>query len=206
MVVNQQIGAGFSGCECAVGRRRAGLYAYLPTDTGDAPGHNKHRCPHSYLWTTTAGNILGDPATLNPLVDAPGLDVLRASNADNGCIRMDSVVVTENLDAPSLSISTPGLLTCTTVSVQLSAQTPVPGGTFIWTTPDGNISMGNSSPNPIVNQPGYVATATDPLNGCFSRDSIVGSNTQIPVLTETHPILTCAQTQYDFRYGYAAGK
>ncbi len=154
--------------------------------------------PYSYLWTTTAGNILGDPATLNPLVDAPGLYVLRASNADNGCIRMDSVVVTENLDAPSLSISTPGLLTCTTVSVQLSAQTPVPGGTFIWTTPDGNISMGNSSPNPIVNQPGtYIATATDPLNGCFSRDSIVvGSNTQIPVLTVNTPaILTCAQTQ-----------
>jgi len=154
--------------------------------------------PYTYLWTTTAGNILGDPATLNPLVDAPGLYVLRVSNADNGCIRMDSVLIAENLDAPSLSISTPGLLTCTTVSVQLSAQTPVPGGTFIWTTPDGNILMGNSSPNPIVNQPGtYIATATDPLNGCFSRDSIVvGINTQIPVLAVSTPaVLTCAQTQ-----------
>jgi gliding motility-associated-like protein len=151
---------------------------------------------YSYQWTTGNGHIFSGATTLQPVIDAPGMYLLAVTNLSNGCIRSDSVSVAENLTAPGLAISTPGILTCTTVAVQLDAQS-VPGGTFTWTSPDGNIVSGINTATPTVNLPGmYVTTATDPQNGCSSKDTIlVGINTQPPVLAvQTPPALTCQFT------------
>ena len=153
---------------------------------------------YHYLWTTDDGQIAGDPTILNPSVNAPGRYFLVVTNISNGCVRTDSVEVIENLVAPVLSVFSPGLLTCSTLSVQLSAQTPVPGGTFTWTTPDGNIMTGSNSANPTVNMPGiYITTVTDPLNGCVATDSVlVSSNTAPPVISVAIPeVLTCTKTE-----------
>ncbi|MCA0238579.1 MAG: gliding motility-associated C-terminal domain-containing protein [Bacteroidetes bacterium] len=150
---------------------------------------------YSYQWSTTDGSIFSGATTLQPTVIAPGMYILAVKDNSNGCQRRDSVQVNENLTQPALTIATPGLLTCTSVQVQLSAQTPISGGTFAWTTPDGNFLSGNTSATPVVNMPGtYITTLTDPFNGCSSIDSTtVGSNTQTPVLSiQTPPILTCA--------------
>ncbi|MCC6279599.1 MAG: gliding motility-associated C-terminal domain-containing protein [Saprospiraceae bacterium] len=153
---------------------------------------------YQYLWTTNGGNIVSDPAVLQAVVNAPGMYRLAVTNVANGCARQDSVEVLENLNAPALQLSTPALLTCSTLSLQLSAQTPVPGGAFIWSTPNGNIVTGGNTANPTIDLPGmYSTTATDPVNGCTSTDSIeVLSDTNPPVIAVATPaLLTCTVTE-----------
>ncbi|HJT74780.1 MAG TPA: hypothetical protein VJ720_12190, partial [Chitinophaga sp.] len=74
--------------------------------------------------STTAGTTFtwtGRTAGQNPIsVTAPGKYYVTATTA-NGCIKKDSVTVSQNIDVPNLSIATPATLTCSTTSVNLTA-------------------------------------------------------------------------------------
>lgn len=153
---------------------------------------------YSYLWTTPDGNLLGDPASLNPMVDEPGTYLLAVTNALNGCSSLDSVLVLENLLEPDLNILPAALLTCTTVSLQLAAQTTIAGGMFNWSDTQGGIVSGETTASPVINLPGiYSAVLTDPANGCSSTESImINSDTAPPVIAAITPaVLTCEETE-----------
>lgn len=52
------------------------------------------------IWTTSTGNITGNPNSLNITVDQPGVYYFRAENPSKGCLAVDSVLVTENTNYP----------------------------------------------------------------------------------------------------------
>gem|GEM_PF-366829 len=141
------------------------------------------------LSATSNGAITwtGFPAGQNPVsITAPGKYYVTATAA-NGCTQIDSVTVTQNITKPTLSVTAPAVLTCTTTSVSLSATS---NGTITWT----GFTAGQ---NPVsVSAPGkYYATATA-TNGCIQKDSVtVTQNITKPTLSVTAPaVLTCATT------------
>jgi hypothetical protein len=142
------------------------------------------------LSATSNGTITwtGFAAGQNPVsVSAPGKYYVTAT-ATNGCTQKDSVTVTQNITKPTLSITAPAVLTCTTTSVNLSATSN--GTTITWTGFPAN-------QNPVsVTAPGkYYATATA-SNGCTQKDSVtVTQDITKPVLNVTQPpVLTCLTT------------
>ncbi|UPK67184.1 T9SS type A sorting domain-containing protein [Chitinophaga filiformis] len=137
----------------------------------------------TFTWT---GNAAGQ----NPIsVGTPGKYYVTATSA-NGCIKTDSVTVTQDIVKPNLSITTPQVLTCTTTSVNLNASSTTANTTFTWT---GSAA----GQNPItVSAPGkYYVTATS-ANGCTKQDSVTVTQDIVkPNLTITTPqVLTCTRT------------
>lgn len=54
-----------------------------------------------FIWTTSGGNILGNPQNTNVRVDKAGTYYFRAFNAANGCDAIDSVIIAENTNYPT---------------------------------------------------------------------------------------------------------
>jgi hypothetical protein len=141
------------------------------------------------LTATSNGTITwtGFTAGTNPVsVSAPGKYYVTARNA-NGCTSTDSVTVTQDITIPTLTVTTPATLSCTTTSVNLTAAS---NGTITWTGFAAGV-------NPVsVTTPGkYYVTAKN-ANGCTKRDSVtVTQNSTIPTLTVTAPAnLSCTVT------------
>jgi hypothetical protein len=119
-------------------------------------------------------------------VTAPGKYYVTARNT-NGCTTTDSVTVTQDITIPTLTVTTPATLSCTTTSVNLTATS---NGTITWT----GFATGV---NPVsVTTPGKYYVTAKRANGCTKRDSVtVTQNSTIPTLTVTAPgNLTCTVT------------
>ena len=151
----------------------------------------------SYFWTTSNGNILGGQDTPNPAVNAAGTYQLSLTNTANGCAATDLAMVELNNTPPPISISTPDTLTCTVLSQTIQVQNSSGSGNFIyyWTASNGgNITAGDSSLTPTVNQPGtYTLTATNLGNGCSATASVsVALEAGLPMVDIAAPEpLTC---------------
>ncbi len=154
----------------------------------------------TYFWTTTNGNISGGQDTPNPTVDAPGTYQLLLTNTANGCAATDLAIVELNNTPPSVSISPPVALTCVVLSQTIQAQNNSAAGNFIYhwiASNGGNITAGDSTLTPTVNQPGtYTLTATNMGNGCTATSSVsVALNNGFPnVATAAPGPLTCTTT------------
>jgi len=132
----------------------------------------------------------GFAAGQNPVsVTAPGKYYATATSG-NGCTQRDSVTVTQDIVKPNLTVTQPGVLNCTTTSVNLTAASTTNGATLTWT----GFTAGQ---NPVsVTAPGkYYATATSG-NGCTQRDSVTVTQDIVkPNLTVTQPgVLNCTTT------------
>lgn len=140
----------------------------LTTDSATYRVHN------TYKWKTLAGgNIVSGADSLAPVVNAPGLYVLLATDTLNACTGTDTVVVVANADAIIAIANAPETLTCTHKSVALNADgsNPDPALKYMWSTSGGNIVSGADSPTPIVDAPGiYQLLLTNPTNGCTATD------------------------------------
>lgn len=151
----------------------------------------------AYLWSTPNGNITGDPATLNPQINAAGVYNLLVTNTVNGCTSTDQVTITQSADVPVAIAGAPQTLTCAVLSATLNAAGSTPGLTYSWTTSTGNIVSGNGTLTPVVDNPGtYVLTVLNTANNCSAVSSvIVNENVQAPALTGApDQVLTCTQT------------
>jgi len=153
-----------------------------------------------YDWTTTDGQILGDPTVLNPEINAPGMYVLMVSDIGSGCNVLDSVVVAMDTLRPSAIIDASQTLTitCTTQQVTILGNGSLPTGElgFDWETTDGVIFTGMNAANATVTSAGtYLLTVTDQVNGCTDTASFtVLENLIVPPLSfAPAPLLTCAQ-------------
>jgi len=150
---------------------------------------------YSYLWSTTGGNIVSGGTTNSPTVNAAGTYTLTVTNSTGNCIATDSVTVTSNTTAPTVTISTPSVLTCTTTSTTLTA---TGGGNYSWAASSGgNILSGAATATITVTTAGtYTVTVTDATNGCKSTmNKVVTSNLTPPSVTISNPaVLNCTQT------------
>ncbi|MEY3367686.1 MAG: hypothetical protein RI973_841, partial [Bacteroidota bacterium] len=159
----------------------------------------------SYQWTTQGGSIVSGGNTLFPVVDAPGTYVLTVTNSANNCQSISTVQVLENIQPPTVSIATPGTLTCVVSQTTLAATVSgaaSPG--LSWTTSSGLILSGGTTASPVVGAPGlYTLTATNPQNGCTAAAGITVLQDILPpqAQVQTPQELNCQVQQINLNAG-----
>ncbi len=138
----------------------------------------------NYLWTTADGNIVSGGTTLNPTVNLAGTYTLVITNSTNGCTADGEITVDGNTIHPTAQIAPPDVVNCFFPEIQLDASNSTSNSgsiDFSWTASPGNISSGDDSANPFVDEGGtYFVTITDPQNNCTSTASITVSQNLTP--------------------------
>jgi gliding motility-associated-like protein len=139
----------------------------------------------SLNWTTTDGNILSSPDSLQVEVDQPGTYLLSVLNQENGCSATIDTQVESDFEQPDVSIAPAETVTCTFTEITLAGNADAGGDEleYLWTTIDGNILSGSDSPNPAVDAGGtYQLTVTNITNGCSnSTDVLVEQDQELPI-------------------------
>ena len=136
----------------------------------------------SYLWTGP-GNITNEQELIAQ-TNGPGTYFLTVTNTLNGCIAVDSVIILEDIEVPSLtSITNNGFLTCENPEIEVSvvASSLDNDLAFSWTGP-GSISDSTIAA-PTVDLPGlYTVTIIDLSSQCsIQADITVDGNISNPV-------------------------
>ncbi|TAK35263.1 MAG: hypothetical protein EPO28_15075 [Saprospiraceae bacterium] len=150
----------------------------------------------SYVWATPNGHLVSGDTTLTPAVDAPGLYILTVISTANGCTAKDTVLISQDANAPIAAIAAADTLDCTVSSIVLdgTGSSSGTGIVYYWTTNDGNIAAGGATLQPIVDAPGtYLLTVADTANNCQSAASVqVVENVEPPLADAgTGGVLTC---------------
>ena len=162
------------------------INCYNPSVELDAGGSSQGP-EFQYNWTATPGNIQGGGNTPFPTINQPGTYNLTVTNTDNGCTATASVAVSANLALPTALAATPGLLTCQNPELTLNGNgsSSGPEFTYEWTTGNGNIISGETTLNPVIDQPGsYTLVVTNQDNGCTKAVTVnVNSNQNFPNVT-----------------------
>ena len=172
------------------------------TQTNSLDGTSSSQGPEfNYTWSTMNGQIISGINTLTPGIGAPGNYVLTVLNMQNGCVQVDNVTVTQDVQAPLLAIAPPQTLTCTITSAILKGSGTALGNApnIVWATSNGNIVAGGTSLAPTIDAPGnYTLTVLNPANGCSATlPVIVTENIQTPPLqVQPAPLLTCSVLQF----------
>jgi hypothetical protein len=154
----------------------------------------------SYNWSTNTGSFTTATNILNPTVNGSGDYTLLVTNATNGCTTSASVQITQAADVPVALANNAPDLTCAITTLTLNGTGSSVGTEFsyLWTASNGgNIVSGNTSLNPVINQPGtYNLLVTNTVNNCTNNTSIdVGQNIDQPDIDAgASPTLTCTTT------------
>ncbi len=154
----------------------------------------------AYEWMTPNGNITAGANTPQATVIAPGTYTLRVTNTQNGCNAERTVMVTQNIEPPTVLTNAADTLTCARTSISLSAfgSGGGQGVRYAWSTLNGNIVSGANTAAPVVNAGGtYLLIVTDNYNGCTTSAQVsVPTNTQKPAIAIATPgLLTCVVKQ-----------
>lgn len=125
----------------------------------------------TYLWSTTDGNMLSDPAESSLLVDATGVYFLQVTDTKNGCTAIDLTIVSENTNYPtgiSMFTDPPG---CDGKLGMVRVE-EVQGGTgpFVFSLDNGN-TFGTSSQFGQLH-PGQYNLVIQDANGCEYADTL----------------------------------
>ncbi|MFK8006032.1 MAG: gliding motility-associated C-terminal domain-containing protein [Saprospiraceae bacterium] len=142
-----------------------------------------------YQWTALFGNPPGNSTTLTPSISSAGEYLIMVTDTINGCMNMDTVVVTESDDYPIVEAGANGTITCTNPEITLDASlvsSSGPGYLIEWVAADGSGVVIDGNENtlmPTVNEPGaYILTITNLDNNCSDMDQLfVSSNNTPPV-------------------------
>lgn len=129
----------------------------------------------SYFWTTQNGNIQNGADTPTPTVNAPGLYTLTVTDVASGCSATDDVLVGQDASAPVAVAGAPQSLTCSVLSATLNGtgSSTGPNISYLWTTTNGQISMGETTLMPTVTAAGtYLLTVTNTANNCQTLASV----------------------------------
>lgn len=135
------------------------------------------------IWTSPQGNFTSPTNALQVKINKPGSYYLQITNAANGCISTDSLVVSQIND---LQVRASGQfeLTCTIKDGILIRNVQNGNGAenLNWSTTQGNIIGTNNMLTVKVDKPGvYYFRAQNPGNACMGLDSVVVTeNTNVP--------------------------
>jgi gliding motility-associated-like protein len=139
----------------------------------------------SYSWSN-ATSVVGTAAALS--ITAPGTYTVTATAA-NGCTDTEQIVITQNIVAPTASITngaTTTILDCNTTSISLTASG---GVSYSWS--NGSANLGSNAALQVTTAGTYTVTATA-ANGCTDTESITitsQANTN-PTFTQIAAICT----------------
>lgn len=153
---------------------------------------------NSTLTGTSTGNTMvwnggALPANSpNPIVvSTAGTYTVTSTDAISGCINTETVIVTSNTTAPTVTAGLPLVLTCTTLSGNITASSLTPGATFNWT--GAGITAGATTSIATVNAANtYTVTVTDSANGCTATTTVVvTANTTLPAINISGSLSIC---------------
>lgn len=153
-----------------------------------------------FSWSTPNGQILSGANSATPQVNAGGTYNLLVTHLGNGCTATASVVVVQDPDLPTISLSTPDTLTClvSAVSLQATVGSAPAGSTFLWTTANGQILGDPTTLSITAGAPGtYAFTLTLPGGTCTATDLVeVLQDIAVPAVLVPEPApLTCVLSQ-----------
>lgn len=163
----------------------------VPLDASGSTGESL-----SFQWSTLNGQIADGSNQALATVNAPGTYALLLTNTENFCRDTLQITVTQDTITPSGQIASPPMLNCALTQTALSA-TADGNYTFNWSTDNGNILNGETSPQPLVNAPGqYELRLLDPSNGCTEELAVeVQQDTLSPLASVLPPMeLNCERT------------
>jgi gliding motility-associated-like protein len=139
----------------------------------------------TFVWSTDTGNFTGDENTLTPTLDAPGNYTILVTNTINNCSTTESVFVDQDINIPVADAGPPGTLTCSDPIYQIDASGSTSGSgiEYSWSYTDGNITAGQNTTSPQVNEPGlYTLTVNNTNNLCSaSADLLILEDQVYPV-------------------------
>lgn len=128
------------------------------------------RLPLSIVWTDEQGKIVGTSALVT--VGTVGAYTVKVTGA-NGCSDLASVVVVQDMVAPTAAVHASGQLTCANPETTLIAE--ISGGrppyTVEWRHPSGQAMGGQTAQ--IVTDPGMYAVTVWGQNGCSTTVTVV---------------------------------
>ncbi len=127
-------------------------------------------------------------------VNTPGTYLLIGLEPTSGCTNAISVLVQSDFVYPIADAGPSFSIYCFGQTAQLdgSASSGLPGMTFQWTTTNGTIVAGATTPTPTISRPGtYELVVTHPANGCTDSDSVViEPDAPVAYVTAKHPPCT----------------
>ncbi len=126
----------------------------------------------------------------NPTVSEAGIYTLTVTG-QNACTSTATATVTQNTQAPTVSVFGAGTLTCLVTELTLTGLIGTPGATGVWTDPAGMVVGTGSSID--VSAPGVYTYTVTALNGCKSSPTLtVLQNIQTPQnVTVTGGLINC---------------
>ena len=139
----------------------------------------------TYSWSNGT-SVLGTAAALS--ITAPGTYTVTATAA-NGCTDTEQIVITQNIAAPTATITngaTTTILDCNTTNITLTA-----GGGVSYSWSNGSANLGSNAALQVTTAGTYTVTATA-ANGCTDTESITitsQANTN-PTFTQIAAICT----------------
>jgi hypothetical protein len=139
----------------------------------------------SYVWN---GPGLNDPKQ-NSKTTRPGSYILVVT-APNSCISRDTVVITQDIQAPNAT-ATGGVINCTSSQTVITGASTTPNVTYSWAGPNQTTFQGAT---PTVTQPGTYTLTVKGANACTdTATAIVNPNLSSPIVTLSgEGTLTCA--------------
>ena len=153
-----------------------------------------------YRWTSANGAIAIPDDGRTAVTTAADTFFLEVLDRITGCLSMDTVVVELDTMPPVAEAGLPQSLTCAQAELTLDGSGSSAGLDFeyLWTSQDGNVGLGATTLNPMVNAAGtYTLTVRNTINGCTSSDIVViGTDIEIPPLPDdlSGLMLTCADS------------
>lgn len=148
-----------------------------------------------YLWSPISGIVLTGDTTLLATVNEPGTYDLIINNTRNGCGDIASVTIGIDTVAPIANAGMGGELNCDNMNFELAATASM-GDEYIyeWNFTTGNITMGENTLSPIVDEAGiYELIVTDTTNGCSGSSTVeITQNANVPSANAgTDTIINC---------------
>ncbi len=149
----------------------------------------------SEKWFDADGNEISD--TNAAVVTAAGTYTYEVLDG-GGCIVMDEVIVTENINLPDAEAGSDQEIDCNTVSIMLDGSGSSTGSDFeyLWTTSDGNIVSGADALEVEIDAPGtYSLEVINTANGCSNVSMVeVTGDYATPSVETENAIITCDQS------------
>lgn len=131
---------------------------------------------YSYSWGRLGDNEELEPVAY-PTITEPGTYEFYVENIITGCrSNADSVIITSDLEVPSISVPNPDTLNCATALVQINASATNQNNsiTFQWMNSEGETISNGTEPRLTVDEPGeYDLFALNTINGCIADTTIV---------------------------------